>query len=383
MKHILLLTNELATVSAVSAALESNGKLDSGDVCRNVSDLAARLEQSGAPAALIDIDAQPQRTLAAIEPLARRFSETRFVVLSGTLQSDLLIEAMQVGARHFMVKEAIPADLMGVLRRICAAQGNARQGAAVTVLSAGGGCGATTVAVNLAAELSLLGLGTAGPSLVIDMDHVYGAAATYLGVDGEYGLLDLLDRPGPLDAELIQSTALKHSEQMHALISTARGRLGGAVTLDPKRVGALVHACKNTYAWTVVDASRVPFAVVAELVAQSNTTILLLQLTIKDIRVARQTLAGLSQLGVSAGAVRLMVTRYHRRKMLISLEEARNALGLLPGTCMECLSNDYQAVTSAVNLGKPLAIAASRSDVRRELQKVAAGLNASNAVAAR
>ncbi|MDB5357550.1 MAG: cpaE [Phycisphaerales bacterium] len=383
-KHVLLLTNELATVTAVTAALESNGKLDAADVCRNVSDLATRLEKSATPAVLVDIDAQPKLTLAAIEPLARRFSDTRFVVLSGTLQSDLLLEAMQVGARHFMVKDAIPGDLAGVLQRLCPSEGRSRQGGAVTVLSAGGGCGATTVAVNLAAELALLGqTSAAGPSLIIDMDHSYGAAATYLGLDGDYGLLDLLDRPGALDAQLIQSTALKHSDQMHALISTARGRLGGSVALDPKRVGALVSACKSAYRWTVLDASRVPFAVVAELVAHSDTTILLMQLTIKDIRVARQTIAGLSQLGVASDAVRLMVTRYHRRKMLISLEEARNALGLAPGKSLECLSNDYQAVTSAVNLGKPLAMAAARSDFRRELQKLAAALAATESVAAR
>jgi pilus assembly protein CpaE len=383
-KHVLLLTNETATVSAVTSALESNGKLDAADVCRSLSDLAARLEQSAVPAALVDIDDHPHQTLAAIEPLARRFTDTRFVVLSGSLQSDLLLEAMQVGARHFMVKGSIPGDLAGVLRRLCPPQSKTQRGGAVTVLSAGGGCGATTVAVNLAAELALLGqTSVAGPSLVVDMDHDYGAAATYLGVDGEYGLLDLLDRSGPIDAELIQSTALKHSDQIQALISTARGRLGGAVSMDPMRVGQMVNACKNAYAWTVVDASRVPFAVMVQLAAQSDMTMLLMQLTIKDIRVARQTLAGLAQLGVATDGVRLVVCRYHRRKMLISLEEARNALGLAPTKSLETLSNDYQTITSAVNLGKPLALAAPRSDFRREILKIATGLIAAERVPAR
>ena len=36
------------------------------------------------------------------------------------------------------------------------------------------------------------------------------------------------------------------------------------------------------------------------------------------------------------------------------------------------LSNDFQAVTEAINLGKPLAVTAPRSDFRRDLQKLAA-----------
>src|SRR4051812_28450418 len=179
-RTIVLMSDQPATASAVNAALQSNGNgsAPSGeDVCRDVRDLAARLEQNGgAQAALVDIDGRPNQILAALEPVVRRFPETRFIVLANSMESDLMLEAMQMGARHFMAKQSIPATLASVLDRLCdnssSRGGSEREGNIVSVLSAGGGCGATTLAVNLAAELQLAG---SASNLLIDLDYSYGA----------------------------------------------------------------------------------------------------------------------------------------------------------------------------------------------------------------
>jgi pilus assembly protein CpaE len=373
-RHVLLLTNESATTAAVSSALESNGRLQPSDVCRDLTDLTKRLDQESIPAVLVDIDDKPEQTLRNLEQLARRFSDTRFVVLSRTLQSDWLLLAMQAGARHFMIKSTIAADLAGVLKKLCAPSTHSQNGAVVTVLSAGGGCGATTVAVNLANELSVQASEAEPmPSLIVDLDHHYGAAASYLGVDGEYGVLDLLSRSGSIDADLIQSTALPQSDRTHALISTSRAQLGRSVTLDPYRVGEAIEACKSAYGWTVIDAPRVPLDVAAELAARSDATLVLMQLTIKDMGVARQMVTALSP-RVPADSLRLLVNRYRKRRQLIGLDEARQALNLASTQVLGCLSNDYAAVSEAVNFGKPLSQVAPRSDFRRELQKLASEL---------
>jgi pilus assembly protein CpaE len=257
------------------------------------------------------------------------------------------------------------------------------------VLSAGGGCGATTVAVNLAAELQLLGAdrkqapdAPVEPALVVDLDPYYGAVAAYLGAEGEYGLFDVLGRGGMIDSQLIQSTALSHSESMHVLISAPRDRLGEPVAIDPQRLGVAVDACKAAYRWTVIDAPRIPISAAAELARHSAMTLLLLQLSVKDIRAARRMLMALSEHHVPAGSVRVIATRYRRRSKMIDVEEARQALALPGGQQLGLLSNDFYATAEAINLGKSLAEAAPRSDFRRELQKLAAGIAASAAAPA-
>jgi pilus assembly protein CpaE len=373
LRDVLLLSAETGTVKAVQAALSSNGQLADANVFIDLRDLALRLDRGGVPAVLIDIDGQGALLLPAIEGLARKYHETKFVALSGVMRNDLLLEAMQVGVRHFLLKESIASDLSGVLHRLCPEGSGGMRGSAVTVLSAGGGCGATTVAVNLAAELQAVA-GT--PSLVVDLDTAYGAVGAYLGLDGEHGALDLMYRVGPIDGQLIQSTVLTSPTNIHALLPTARGKLGEAANYQADRVGQLIDACKAGYKWTTIDAASVAPDVAGELARSSTATVLLMQLTIKDIQVARQMLLRLKEASVAPDRVLVMASRYRKRTMLITPEEARKALGLDAARPLGLLSNDFAAVQEAVNFGKPLSQSAPRCDFRKELQKLAAQIAA-------
>jgi len=357
--------------------MSSNGQLETNNVCRDMPELARRLKDAESPAVLVDIDAEPKHVLSQMEPLARRFTGTKFIVLSGLMRQDLLLEAMHAGARHFLLKEAVGTDLNNVLHRLCRQDDSRDGGKIVTILSAGGGCGATTVAVNLAAELQALeneGDGSK-PALVVDLDSNYGASATYLGADSEYGMFDLMNRSSSIDGHLIQSTSVSVSEQLHVMVSVPRNKRGEAIPVDPNRLGQVVECCRRAYPWTVIDAPRLPFPVIAELMHHSCATLLLLQMTVKDIHVARQTLAGLSALGVSPDSVALFANRYCRRSSLISLPEAEKVLGLEKDR-LGTLSNDFAAAIEAVNFGKPLLKSAPRSPFRRDLQKLAAKIAA-------
>ena len=370
--NVLLMTRELSTVTAVSSVLSSNGKLNTEDICQHPAELASRLEHAAAPAALIDIDGQPDQILPAIEPLIRKFPDTRFIVLSGTMRQDLMLEAMQVGARHFLVKVSIASDLSEVLHRLCRPAEGSAQGAVITVLSSGGGCGATTTAVNLAAEFQRL---DQQPTLLVDLDRSYGGIGAYLGLEGEYGVVDVLQRNGPIDAELVRSTALSRPDGLHALMSASREHLGDPVTLDPERLGEMLTACKGAYGWTVIDAPRVPQAIANELAKRSAATLILFQLTIKDLRVAKMLRSRLLAEGIWPGGVQLVVARYRKRGLLINVEQARRVLGLSEQEELHYLSSDYWAASKSLNMGKPLAEEEPRSSLRREIQKLAAKLH--------
>jgi Flp pilus assembly CpaE family ATPase len=137
-------------------------------------------------------------------------------------------------------------------------------------------------------------------------------------------------------------------------------------------VGEALDACKQAYDWTVIDAPRIAPAVAAELAQHSIATVLLLQLTIKDIRVARQMLTSLRERGVPADAIYLVANRYRKRGTMVRIDEAMHALGLNESQELLTTANDFCAVTEAVNLGRRLVDAAPRSDFRRDLQKLAA-----------
>jgi len=54
------------------------------------------------------------------------------------------------------------------------------------------------MAVNLANELRLA---ASEPVLTIDLDTCYGTVSDYLGIEGRYGIADVLSRRKPIDKD--------------------------------------------------------------------------------------------------------------------------------------------------------------------------------------
>jgi pilus assembly protein CpaE len=74
---------------------------------------------------------------------------------------------------------------------------------AVAVIGAKGGAGATTVAINLAAALSLLRV----PTTIIDGHLQHPGVASLLGVEPAHSIIELLTRVGDVDRKLFDACA--------------------------------------------------------------------------------------------------------------------------------------------------------------------------------
>jgi len=367
LRGVLLVSKEPGTVQTVSDTLRSNGKIALAGVCPDLSDLVAHLQKERTAAVLVDIDPQSAEILKELRQVVERFRDIRFVVLAETLENELLFESMEMGVRYFLLKESVATDLTGVLQRLITAGPlpTSWGGLVTTTLSAGGGCGCTTVAVNLASELGII---TSKPSLLVDLDSAYGTVATYLGLDGRYGIADVLTRNNSIDPALISSSVLNYSDGMEVLISPASVDLSRPRPLQYENLPEAMEACKQVYGHTIIDAPRVSMDVAAALAGASAVTLIVFQLQVKDIRLVRAMISALEQRGVPPEAIVPLVNRYRKRNPMISLAEGREALG---GMEIEYLSNDYRSALKGVNYGQPLAQAAPRSILRKDLHRLA------------
>lgn len=368
---ILLVTQDAPTIGAVASSLHQNGQFAANCVCRDLSSLVKRLEVETVSAVLVDIDENPTRTLAALEPIIGRFPGTRFIVLASNDAYDLMLAAMQAGARHLLVKRNITTDLPSIVARLTefGAPQSGRSGEMFTVLSASGGCGATTVAVNLANELHLLNDASA---LIVDLDCCYGAVASYLGITGEYGLADLLSNRERIDSQLVSTTAQAYAQDFHVLLgpATTRGIDGESLSLE--YLPEALNASRRAYRYTVLDAPRLPFNITTELCVASRMILLVFQLTVKDVRQAQSMLSALVEAGVPTERIMPVANRCGRRNAMVTSKEADAALG---GFSLTCIANDFSNAIRSTNYGQPLNQAAPRSALRRDLRQLAALLS--------
>src|SRR5215210_2417583 len=174
--NILLMTADRTVTAAVARALSSNGHVVSA-VAQDQQQLLKQLVANPSVIALVDLDPTPTATLAQLEQLAGRFPGARFVALAGAVQPELLQDAMEAGVRRVVSKQTMEAELQGVLNRLSpgdALGADAGRGEVITILQAAGGCGATTIAANLAAEIAAAQAPQASQgTVVMDLDCCY------------------------------------------------------------------------------------------------------------------------------------------------------------------------------------------------------------------
>ena len=358
-----------ATAEEVSQAISSDELLMPMDRCEKITDLVRLLGRKPTQAVVVDIDPMPAAMLTELTPIVARFSNTCFVILCSEWDERLVLDAMAIGARHFMRKSAIQSELAQVIQRLSSASEKVApwvQGTVVTILSAGGGCGATTLAVNLANELRLAGN---KPVLLIDLDVAYGAIATYLNISGKYGLADVMANGNVVDGDLITSSAVPYTSEFHVLLSPASVNFSGSRNLDYTKLSSVLDACRQVYAFTIIDAPRVAPDVAACLAAASKATLAVLQMSVKDVRVVKEVRDSLLENGIPSEHIALVINRYRKKGTSVSLAEVQRAVS---SDNIQLIGNDFRPAARSIDLGEPLAKAAPMSSLRKDVQKLLA-----------
>lgn len=362
-----LVTTDSETARKVALAVESAEELAPVTMLQTLDELLAHGEDHFGPLWIVDIDPDPMGILADLGRLLGQRPQVRCVVVCRSAVSDLMLEAMAAGARHLLAKDAIVKDLAPALRKLVPAGSEFMfgHGMVITVLAASGGCGVTTISVNLANELQLL---TSRPVLLVDMDDCHGAAATYLGLKGNYGLAEVLAHGAETDPQLVRSSTVAFSENLHVLLSPVSVNFHAPSPLAWENVPSALAACRRGYAYTVVDAPHLRPDLAAMLAARSQLTLIIMQMTVQDIQYARNLRAALVQHGVLSSRVMLAVNRFQKRSPMISLEECRHALG---ENHLLFLRNDFRNALLGINYGRPLSESAPRSALRKDILQMA------------
>jgi pilus assembly protein CpaE len=204
--------------------------------------------------------------------------------------------------------------------------------------------------------------------LLVDMDCCYGGAGAFLGLSGSYGLADALAHMHQPDPQLITSSATPHNERLHVLLSPASVNFRNPSPLALANLGNMVEACRQAYSLVVIDCPRADMPLAETLAMHSSKTLLLMQMTVKDIRAARDMRKSLLAGGVDPADLVSVINRYHKRQSPISLTQCLNALG---SQQVELLSNDWSSAVSGINFGQPLSQSAPMSPLRKDLRKLA------------
>ncbi len=367
--NILLMTKDKAVVDTLSVAVDKSPHMVLTAACKEVSELMGYLAKVAPEAILVDIDPDPLRILNDIGMITTMYPEMRIVVLCSSIENELILNAMQSGARYFICKKSIIPELNKIFKQIVpnGAKNKIKSGVIIPVISASGGCGATTVTINLANELRLA---SSEKVLTIDLDSYYGTVSSYLGISAEYGISDVLAHSESIDEHLVRSCTYDYTKDFHVLINRNSIELSELAVPQYENIIPILEVCKKAYKYTIIDAPRLTGDIIKDLASVSKVILIVFQLTVKDMKFARSLITSI-QSQVPSTKIILLANRFKKRNSLIRLEDGKRVLGL---DCLYHVRSNWNKITSCINSGKTLADVAPKSGIRQDFQKLTANI---------
>ena len=365
--NIVLVTRDSDTADIVTVLLHEGKGVNIAAVYSDIGQFENNLSDVTAGILIVDIDPDKQTILGAIASIVNQYPEKRIIVISSSFNEELILEAMQAGVRHFLKKTALASELPKVLVQLMSACGKRRDklGFIISVFSAGGGCGGTTVAVNIADELRMK---TKKTVLMIDLDKFFGMLAAYFGVSGKYSFADVLDYDGPIDRDLIETAAYHYMKDFHVFGSVADNHSSQNYPFGYNRLSEAADACREAYKFTIIDAPRLDDVVEKELARISRVILVVFQPTVKDVNFAKKKVSGLIKAGIEPVKIICVVNRFEKRSQLLGLEDVKKALGL---NSVYPVRSDWRRAISSINQGRPVNKIAPWSGLRRDFRKLA------------
>jgi Flp pilus assembly CpaE family ATPase len=225
----------------------------------------------GAAARMLGRD--PQETLVVIGPetptsdalsfaakLRSARPEVGVILVRRHVDVDLLTLALRSGVRE-VVPAGDPAALNAACRRsrdvsrqLAASgtgsgdAGSGRDGRIVTVFAAKGGCGKTTLAINLGVALAR---DTGHWVCIVDLDLAFGDVAISVQLDPARTTVDALPMAGHLDNAGAGSLLTRYAPGLEMLLAPVTP--GDAEKVPPTLVGELLTVLRGMFDFVVVD----------------------------------------------------------------------------------------------------------------------------------
>jgi pilus assembly protein CpaE len=330
------------------------------------------------PSILILEMAQPvEEALNAASQYKMEHPDTAVFFATEVFDPETLLRALRAGAQEVLRRPLDRGALREAVERVArtSAKKNGAGAAArgvITVFCNKGGSGVSTAATNLAISLKRM---TQREVALVDFDYQSGDAAFMLGLTPTKSLGDVLAAPR-IDSASVHDCVIKHPSGLFVLSQPEHlDRVDGIL---PEQVASILDILHSTYDLVVVDAPHVFNEITLEIFDRSSTILIMTEPSIPSVRAARRSLEIFQKLNylVSPDRVRLVVNR-RGEQSAISVAQIEETLGMpVFGT----ITNDYAAVSTAINVGKPLCGEHTDSRAGRDINALARKLVPSQSV---
>ena len=315
---------------------------------------------------LMDINMPGVDGITASERISQQVPFTQIIMMSVQGEADYLRRSMLAGAREFLIKPFSSDELVSSIRRVYQLGASRRQampdmrqaadrrldapqtlvqqaGKIVTVFSAKGGVGCSTIAVNLAIALQQH---AAIKVAVVDTSLQFGDVGVLLNLYARNTIADLVTAD-ELETELLNDIFIPHSSGIKALLAPPRPEVADTVT--PALVTDVLQYLRKMFDIILVDTGSVLDDMVLNVLDLSDKIIVVTTPEIPSIKDAKLFFEVTEALEYERERIIFVLNKADRRINIRAEHIEANIKYPIQGQ----LPLDERSVTTAVNQGVP------------------------------
>jgi pilus assembly protein CpaE len=319
----------------------------------NIEALRPHLEERPAEFSVV---LGPSVNLAAAVKLAETLRVSRpalsVILVRQRVDTTILGEALRSGMRE-VIEERDLTGLAQAVRRghrlymaLTAAQAQSNEAAGgrlISVFSAKGGVGKTTVSTNMAVALSTMGHRVC----LVDLDLGSGDVAITLQLTPVNTIVDALALSGEVGTDELTPLLTKYSDNLFTLLAPNAPELNGSI--GRHLIGNILATLKQSFDYVVVDTPPAFDDHVLQAFDESDLLLLLLTLDIPALKNLKITVETLNLLNFPRDKYRIVLNRADSKVGLTAAEVEKTLktkiFAAIPST---------REVPASVNRGEPI-----------------------------
>jgi len=328
--------------------------------------------------ALVAIDSDVNQALELIAKLGQEAPSCNVLVVSGSQEGSLILQAMRNGAKEFLNLPLKLEDFLSALGRIQhirgVGEGDGRVGSSqvFSVVGVGGGVGCTSLAINLGCVLAQ---NRKNSVAILDMDLALGDADVWLDIIPDYTIQDVAANITRLDYSLLKRSLTRHD--CGAFLLPRPVHLEGDTVITPDELCRVIALLKATFTHLVIDVSKSIAPLDIAVMEVSDAVLLVTQLDLPCLRNVVRFTQFVDQHDGLAEKTRIIVNRLGLDDTQISLNKALETVGR---EIYWQIPNDYPTMVESRNNGVPLIMQAPKAKLTRSVVQLAQSLDQSESV---
>ena len=361
-----ILSDEFSTSEVIKLFA---GEFDNLEVCQenDYSEAYKKIANyQGKSILLADLSTYKQQKLELILKVTKECKSCKVLALSDNPSVDLIIEIMRAGAKEFVPIPIIKSEFFESVNKLLSEFNETKKTnncKIISVFSNKGGIGKTSLATNLALELSKI---TKENIALIDLNFQMGDITTFLDLKPSFNISYMLENLDKINETFLLST-LERYKKTSLYVLADPPYFKQADNIQPRQITKLFNTLKETFSYIIVDAEA---SFEGKNIAALDNSDLVLLVSVANLPALRNTqrcLELFEKLGYDKEKVKIIINRYMENDEIKEADVEK----VLSKKIYWKIPNNYFAIMTAINKGLPVSEINDSTNIARSYKDLA------------